>query len=235
LVAVGIEQFKIRDVGWRQITNTAPACTADNYHTLVEVEPAKEAASQTCDITLDPGRALSGNVVGPDGQPLSGARMGGVTGFIITSWEHQTQPTAQFTVYAVKEGQKRNILVLHEEKHLAGSLMLQGDEKGPLTIQLKPWAVLMGRLVTGDGQPRPDVEVTLERYGERLKDPSCGYHVTRSFQTDKDGKFRIEALVPGLKYTMHVKNKGRLVGTVFEDLTVKSRETKDLGDVQVKE
>jgi hypothetical protein len=235
LIAVGIEQFKIRDVGWRQITNTAPPCTADNYHTLVEVAPAKEAASQTCDITLDPGRTLSGNVVGPDGQPLSGARMGGLTGFTITSWEHQTQPTAQFTVYAVKEGEKRNILVLHEEKHLAGSLILQGDEKGPLTISLKPWGTLTGRLVTGDGQPRPDVEVTLERYGERLTDPSCGYHRIRSFQTDKEGKFRIEALVPDLKYTMHVKNKGRLVGTVFEDLKVKSGETKDLGDVQVKE
>jgi RNA polymerase sigma factor (sigma-70 family) len=235
LVAVGIEKFTIRDVGWRQITNTAPPCIADNYHTLVEVEPAKGAASLTCDITLDPGRTLIGAVVGPDGQPLAGARMGGVKGFTITSWERATQPTAEFTVYAVQEGQKRNVLALHEEKHLAGSLMIQGDEKEPLTIQLKPWAVLTGRLVTGDGQPRPDVEVTLERYGDRIKDPSCGYHRTRSFQTDKGGKFRIDALVPGLKYTMHVKDKGRLVGTVFEDLTFESGESKALGDVQVKE
>jgi hypothetical protein len=104
-----------------------------------------------------------------------------------------------------------------------------------LTIQLKPWAVLTGRLVTGDGQPRPDAEVTLERYGDRITDPSCGYHRTRSFQTDKDGKFRIDALVPGLKYTMHFKDKGRLIGTVFEDLIVETGETRNLGDVQVKE
>lgn len=53
--------------------------------------------------------------------------------------------------------------------------------------------------------------------------------------TIKDGKFRIDALVPGLKYTMRVTNKGRLAGTVFEDLKVKPGETKDLGDVRAKE
>jgi hypothetical protein len=42
--------------------------------------------------------------------------------------------------------------------------------------------------------------------------------------------------VPGLKYTMHFKNKkGMLAGMVFEDITFKSGETKDLGDVRVKE
>jgi RNA polymerase sigma factor (sigma-70 family) len=234
LIAVGSEKFTIRDDGLRTIA-TAPPCITINYHTLSEVAPAKDAASATCDITLDPGRTLTGTVIGPDGKPLSGARMGGVTGFSISSWEHKTQPTAEFTVYAVKEGQTRNVLVLHEEKQLAGSLMIRGDEKGPLTIKLKPWGVLTGRFVTGDGQPRPDAEVALERYGERLHDPSCGYHRSRSFQTDKDGKFRIEGLVPGLKYTMHFKNKGRLAGTLFEDLTVESGESRNLGDVQVKE
>lgn len=234
LVAVGGEKFTIQNDPLRTIA-TSPPCITVNYHTLVEVAPAKDATSLTCDITLDPGRTLTGTVIGPDGKPLSGARMGGVTGFSISSWEHKTQPTAEFTVYAVKKGQKRNILVLHEEKHLAGSLMLNGDEKGPLTIKLQPWAVLTGRFVTSDGQPRPDAELTLERYGDRLNDPSCGYHTTRSFQTDKGGKFRIEALVPGLKYTMHFKNKGRLSGTVFEDLMFESGQTKDLRDVQVKE
>jgi RNA polymerase sigma factor (sigma-70 family) len=235
LVAVGSEKYKLRaGPGWKTI-ETSPPCMIENYHTLAEVAPAKDATSLTCAITLDPGRTLTGTVVGLDGKPLAGARIGGVTGFSITCWEHQTQPAAEFTVYAVKEGQKRNVLVLHEEKHLAGSLMIRGDEKGPLAIRLKPWAVLTGRLVTGDGQPRPDVEVTLERYGDRITDPSTGYHTARSFQTDKEGKFRIEALVPGLKYTMHVKDKGRLVGTVFEDLTFESGEGKNLGDVQVKE
>jgi hypothetical protein len=125
---------------------------------------------------------------------------------------------------------------MNEEKQLAGLLMIQGDEKGPLTIQLKPWAVVSGRLVTSDGQPRPNAELTLERYGDKLSDPSTGYHRNRSFHTDKHGKFRIDALVPGVKYTMTYKNdKGRLAGIIFEDLVLKFGETKELGDVQVKE
>jgi protocatechuate 3,4-dioxygenase beta subunit len=237
LVGVGSERFKVRDdpASWRTI-DTSPRCIVDNYHSVVEVEPAKDAASVTCDIGLDPGQTLTGTVVDPDGKPLSGARMGGLMGFSISSWEHTTQPTAEFTVCAVKAGQNRNVQALHEEKQLAGFLMIQRQEKGPLTIQLKPWAVVSGRLVTSDGQPRPNAEVTLERYGPKIKDPSCGYHRIRSFQTDKNGRFRIDALVPGLKYTMHFKNnKGMLAGIVFEDMTLKSGERKDLGEVRVKE
>jgi hypothetical protein len=174
-------------------------------------------------------------VLDPDGQPLSGARMGGVTGFSIPSWEYKTQPTAEFTVYAVKEGQKRNILVLHEGRRPAGSRMLQGDEQGPLTIQLKPWGVISGRLVGRDGEPRAGAELRIDRIGDRLNDPMAGYHTVRSFETDKDGRFRIEALVPGLKYTMHFINKGRYSGTVFEDMIFESGQTRNLGDVQVKE
>jgi len=237
LVGVGSEKFKVREApaSWKTI-DTSPTCIVGNYHTLVEAAATPDAVSLTCDITLDPGRTLTGTVVGPDGKPLSGARMGGVEGWSIHSWEHTTQPTAKFTVYGVKAGEQRYVLAMHEEKQLAGLLMIQGEEKGPLTLQLKPWAVVSGRLVTSNGQPRSKAELTLELYGERLFDPRGGYHRVRSFHTDKDGKFRIDALVPGLKYTMTYKTgKGRLAGTVFEDLILQSGQTKDLGDVQVKE
>ncbi len=235
LLAVGIENFKTRDDPLRTIVDTAPLCFSVNFHTLARVEPAADTASLTCNITVDPGRTLKGTVIGPDGKSLAGALMAGVTE-IIPRWEDKTQPTAEFTVYAVKEGQRRNVLVLHEEKQLAGSLMIRGDEKEPLTIKLQPWAVLSGRLVTSDGQPRPHAELTLNRFGEKINDPSCGYHRNRYFLTDKDGRFRIDALIPGLKYTMHFENKkGVLAGMVFEDMTFESGETKDLGNVQVKE
>ncbi len=236
LVGVGSEKFKVREgPGWRTL-ETSPTCIISNYHTLVEVAPAKDAESQTCDITLDPGRTLTGNVVGPDNKPLSGARLGGTDGWSIQSWAYTTQPTAEFTVYGVKAGERRYVLAMHEEKQLAGSLMIQGNESGPLTLQLKPWAIVCGRLVTSDGQPRPNAELTLERYGDKLLDPSTGYHRNHSFRTDKEGKFRIDALVPGVKYTMTYKTeKGRLAGMIFENLALQSGQTKELGDVQVKE
>jgi hypothetical protein len=53
------------------------------------------------------------------------------------------------------------------------------------------------------------------------------------FQTDKDGKFRVEGFVPGMKYTLGtVDGWGRVAASVFKDLTAKSRETRDLGEVR---
>ena len=112
---------------------------------------------------------------------------------------------------------------------------MRGDEKGPLSVKLVPWGVLRGRLVGPDGLPRPKVELTLSRFGDRLYDVDSGFHPTRSFVTDKDGKFQIEGLIAGLKYEMSVMKDGAIVGRVFTGLTVKSGETRDLADVQVRD
>jgi hypothetical protein len=68
--------------------------------------------------------------------------------------------------------------------------------------------------------------------GGRFDDVTVGSHPTRGFRPDKEGKFRIEGLVPGLKYNLSVVKKGRIVGYAFQDYTIKSGENKDLGDVK---
>ena len=54
---------------------------------------------------------------------------------------------------------------------------------------------------------------------------------------NKNGEFRIEGLIPGLKYQMSVL-KGvylhKLGGEAGEEITIKAGETKKLGDVEVK-
>ena len=57
---------------------------------------------------------------------------------------------------------------------------------------------------------------------------------TDSFQTDKEGNFRIEGLAPGVKYTVVIVQNGAPAGQVCEGLTVKSGEIRDLGDVRAK-
>ena len=121
MVGTGSEKFHVVEIqrGFRRINDTSPLCYVTNYHSLVEVVPAKDAVSQTCDITLDPGRTLTGNVVGPDNKPLSGAPLGGVEGLTYQIWSDTIQPTAEFTVYGVKAGERRYVLAMHEEKQLA--------------------------------------------------------------------------------------------------------------------
>ena len=101
----------------------------------------------TCNLVLDPGMRLIGTVLGPDGKPLAGAIANSLTGDD-GFWNPQPLKTAEFRVLALKPGQSRRLLFAHTEKRLAGSLLVRGDEKDPLTVKLEPWGTLTGWLVT---------------------------------------------------------------------------------------
>jgi RNA polymerase sigma factor (sigma-70 family) len=228
-VGVGAEKYKDRDpVGHLP---TKPPCLAIGFHTLVEVEPARDADVVPCEVVLDPGRTLHGNVLGPDGKPLAGAVVCGVKSYAFTYWEGEPLKTAEFAAFGFKDGRPRCLLFLHQEKKLAGSLLVNGEEKEPLRVRLEPWATVAGRLVTPDGLPDTDAELRFGM-GDRFDDVTVGSHPTRGFRPDKEGKFRIEGLVPGLKYHLQIVKRGRIVGFVFKDFTIKSGETKELGDVK---
>jgi hypothetical protein len=112
--------------------------------------------------------------------------------------------------------------MIHEGKKLAGQLEVRGDEKDPVRIRLEPWGILTGRLLKPDGEPMTNVNI---------------YAGSRVGQLDKDGKFRIDGLAPGLKYGLSVTKapyRLEISGKDIKDLTIRPSETKDLGDIQVK-
>ena len=47
----------------------------------------------------------------------------------------------------------------------------------------------------------------------------------------RDGRFRIEGLVPGLKYGASASDGFTYLGELFHDVTVTPGEVKDLGDI----
>jgi RNA polymerase sigma factor (sigma-70 family) len=211
---------------------------ARGYHTLVEVSPAAGVKQVTCDIPLDPGRSLKGEVVDPDGKPLAGVKVSGLRSYGGSSyWEGQPQKTSAFTVTGLEPGKTRMLEFTHPEKKLAGSVVLKGDEKGPLTVKLGPAGALAGRLVTPDGQPVTDGELVPR--GEGLDNSGKQRFGTfpRGVHPDKQGRFRLDGLAPGLKYRLGLLNGFYLLsfeGAAAGELTVKPGETRDLGDVVVK-
>jgi RNA polymerase sigma factor (sigma-70 family) len=232
---IGVGADKIKGQGEQGFFQTYPYfCHPSHHHTLVEVNPGKDARAVTCPVVLDPGRTVTGTVVGPDGKPLVGAQVFGLKSYYYTGyWDRQPLKTASFTAYGLKADRPRNLLFLHEGKKLAGSLLVPGKEKGPVQVKLQPWGVVTGRLLDASGQvvrrgallcPRSFAADSLQ----------VGSLPQNSFPLGTDGKFRIEGLVPGLKYHLASIEGNMFRGDVVKNLTVKTGETKDLGDVPIK-
>ncbi len=130
----------------------------------------------------------------------------------------------------------RLLQVVHEGKKLAGFLRLRGDEKGTLQVRLERCGTLTGRLVTPDGKPMARASVYC--YASEKHHNGLYYESLQPFvQPEKSGRFSIERLAPGLKYELIVVKRPfelEIVGGRPKELTIKSGETKDLGDVKIK-
>jgi hypothetical protein len=230
-VGVGAEKF-VGDPRNGLLPTRPYLCDPPAHHALVEVNPAAGVEALTCDVRLDPGRVVRGRVVGPDGKSLAGARLCGLRAYMYTTWEPNPEPAAEFTAYALPPDKPRTLEALHEAHRLAGYYTVRPGEEGPVRIRLEPWGVLTGRVVTADGRPRPGAVLRF-LFGDRPDDPTSGRHPAGRIVADKDGRFRVEGLVPGLKYHLGVMDAGGLglAGTV-RGVTVRPGETKDVGDVR---
>jgi hypothetical protein len=208
-----------------------------NAYRLIDV-PA-DAKSLPFDMQVDPGRSVTGTVLGPDGKPLTGALMKGLTAI----WPTPTQlKTATFTAVALDPREPRQLLFVHLKQKLVGKCTVRGDEKGDLTVRLEPWATLTGRILDEDGRPMAGVRIQMG-----FRDPMFFLPVTwwvppqgEEVKTGRDGRFRAEGLTPGMEFRLSASNDNKgflaLAGTPdgMRQLSVRSGETKDLGDLRVK-
>jgi RNA polymerase sigma factor (sigma-70 family) len=216
--------------------NTLPGmCMIDEYHVLAEVALDPKAKTVTRDLHVEPGRTLTIHVVDPDGRPLGGTKAWRLSDVASTFDFPQDSP--EIEVYALDPSDPRRVVIAHDGRKLVGSAFLKGDEAGPLTVRLQPHATIAGRLLDEDGRPIGNVvlnslggfgpQATADR-GTLPRDPgSLGVPVGR------DGRFRVEGLIPGLKYGASAR-RGRMdLGTAFDDVVLAPGEVKDLGDLRV--
>src|SRR5262249_34764227 len=195
-----------------------------NYNALAKVNPAKGAESVKCDVTIDPGWTFKATVLGPDGKPLVGAKSLNLN--MAQPWNCEPTKTAEFTG-GFNPAKRLDIVVVHPEKGLVGVAQPPKQDGGLVAVKLEPGATAAGRLVNADGKPMAGVELELWfRPKERRNwNDYLPWHV----KTGRDGRFRIEALIPGYEYRL----KDPTGETVFGD-GLHSGETKELGDVRLK-
>ena len=102
-------------------------------------------------------------VSSPTPPELAGALAAGLSA--AGNWEYQPLQTAAFTVAALKPGEVRLLQFSHAEKKLAGSLVVRGDTKGPVTVKLGPAGTLTGRFVL------PGFTDQLDRFLAKVRPP----------------------------------------------------------------
>ena len=132
--------------------NTIGMCTVAEYSVFAEVnlDPGKE--SPAVDLRVDPGRTLMVTAIDPEGRPIAGTKVWGLTDLFGYGDYEQDSPT--FEVRALDPSRPRRVTITHAGRRLIGTAYLKGDEAGPVTVRLQPWGAITGRVIDDDGQPR---------------------------------------------------------------------------------
>jgi RNA polymerase sigma factor (sigma-70 family) len=206
----------------------------DAYN-VYKVVDLKEGEAASYDLAVDPGKTVNVNLEDPEGKPLGGVTAWGVTamrsgGIALT--------TAACPVYALDPDNPRQLAFLHRERGLAAAVTVRGDEPGPLTVRLERTGVITGRALDADGQPMARARVGV-RYATHWGDGIVDLLQFRDElpHADENGRFRVEGVVPGLKFELGFVEGGQkrfLPKTWLQVKPLAPGQTLDLGDVSVK-
>lgn len=203
-------------------------------HAVKYLDLAPDAGAARCELFVQRGQMLTVKIEDADGKPLRGTTVAGV----MDGWPRAILiEDAICTVSALDPKKPRRLLFFHSQSNLAGSLTVRGDEKEPPVARLNPTGAVTGRVLDREGQPIAGADVNLSSPD---RDASELYRLLdqrrKIIHTDKDGRFRIEGIVPEVKFQLSIQ-RGRtfLVGEPRIGIRqVKPGETINLGDVRVK-
>ena len=205
-----------------------------NSNAVVLLEPAEKEKSLVREVALEKPLERKGQIVDPDGRPISGVRL-------ISSrpqfWA-ETLKGAEFTVRGINPRSPRTLVFYHKEKNLGYYVKdLRREPAGPLTIQLQPCGSASGRILDADGKPAAGLRGHLHRVNYNGRTGSIDGAAEGGYQrvvTDKDGRFRVEGLVPGQEYrVINYSDRRPGFGNLYVPLIVKPGEHKDMGDLKM--
>jgi protocatechuate 3,4-dioxygenase beta subunit len=198
------------------------------------IDPAAGTESVTVDMQFDPGRSVSGTIVGPGGEPVKGCT---ITGLMAAFDPRKTLSDASFTAVALDPERPRTIAAASADRKLAGAIKVSGAETDPVAFKLQPTSSVTGRLTDAEGKPVANAQVTVfyrDNVVNQLR--SANIFDRAATTTDADGCFRAESVVTGQRFGVGFEMKGRMLdaGSQSRDLTITPGESKDLGEIKSK-
>ena len=97
----------------------------------------RAAAKKVCNLELDPGGRMTLRTIDPDGAPLSGVL---VTGVSEIDGREEPMAARDFDLVCFRPGENRTVLLYHPERRLGKALRVKAEDAddGPLTVALEP-------------------------------------------------------------------------------------------------
>ncbi len=216
-------------------------------HTYRIVNVPADVESFTADLELTRGLTRKGKLVGPDGQPVIGARCYGV----IPSWGYlKTLADDTFEVFGLESGRPRLVIFAHQARRLVGSVVINKDNlkaDATMVVRLEPAGSIKGRLVDEDGLPLAGARIavlTWDLDGRNLPPGAnhggsyCLWPDGEIFVSGGDGRFQVDGLKPGVRSTLNIENSVRPVSylsinDLLRNAGIKPGEVRDVGDVKI--
>jgi hypothetical protein len=207
------------------------------------IDPKPTDRQLDFDIVLDPGRTLKGTVVDPGGRPVRGVTGWGLglghiprQGYATERQGEQILETATFTATGIGRDKPCSLSFVHRGCKLIGQITIRPEDNGPLTVRLQPWGTLTGRLIDAEGKPFTKVKIRLkypDSPGSGVRPPD------QEFATDREGRFRVEGLLPNRDHKLILehgpgKNSAVSATTDLNNLKTREGEIKNVGDITIK-
>ena len=204
----------------------------DGLNAVAYFNPAPGNESEKLTVSLHLGKTLDVEFVDEAGEPVSNVFLSGVTGM---SWGTAQPPGSQTTIYALGNDEPRQLLCLHEERKLAATFMVTGNEESPLRITLREASIVRGRAVDRDGQALSGRSVFLNFKGDTADELYRFFNMDKpQVSIDEDGRFEIPLVVPDVKFRAELHpttTDPGLIGYPSQDAIAVAGEDLDRGDV----
>jgi protocatechuate 3,4-dioxygenase beta subunit len=224
------------------VSKSTPNEALNLFHAVQVLDLDEKAGAVHRELFVERGRTAEVIVEDPQGAPLAGTIVAGMTAF---SGGTSRANDARCTIYALDPAKPRRVLLYHPERQLGGNVVVRGDETQPLTVRLTPTRTLQGRAVDAAGDPLPGATVTADFTADRTALGLYQYLKERYPQprTDDDGRFELKTPIAGGEFGLVFERKlQRHIPAQPEELrkvvTQAANNTPgkviDLGDVKLK-